>query len=159
MQITLGLTEQEYFEKKTTRLDNGCWEWTGAKNPAGYGLFWSGGRLRSAHIVAYEQINGTVPEGLELDHLCHNPSCVNPDHLEAVTHSINLLRGVNVGHWLSNIQKGKTNCPHGHPYDLENTYFRPDGGRGCNTCRRLAVLTFRRRRNQVANHCQSNKGG
>ena len=96
-------------------------------------------RLRSAHIVAYEWKYGLVPEGLELDHLCRNPSCVNPDHQEAVTHSENSFRG-NTGQWLSNKQRAKTHCPHGHTYDFLNTYYRPDGGRGCRICRSLAIL-------------------
>ena len=67
-----------------------CWIWLGAKDPLGYGRF----RNRTiAYRFSYEQVKGSIPDGLELDHLCRVPSCVNPDHLEPVTHHENLLRG------------------------------------------------------------------
>ena len=135
------LTEQERFEKKVSKLDNGCWEWFGGKNPGGYGLFWSNGRLRSAHIVAYEWENGSVPKGQELDHLCRNLTCVNPEHIEAVTHLENIRRGVG-GEAARQRQLAKTHCPQGHPYDEENTYHRPDGGRDCNICQRERARIF-----------------
>lgn len=72
-----------------------CWNWTGARDPNGYGRFGiRGRRLALAHRFAYELVNGTVPGALFLDHLCRNPSCVNPDHLEPVTHRENVMRGV-----------------------------------------------------------------
>lgn len=71
-----------------------CWEWIGTRYGNGYGqaAIGDGGRINQAHRVVYEALVGPIPEGLELDHLCRNPSCVNPDHLEPVTHAENMRR-------------------------------------------------------------------
>jgi hypothetical protein len=78
----------------TTSLQ-GCWLWTGAKAGKGYGAIWQGSsaRMTYAHRAIYESMIGAIPDELELDHLCRNHACVNPDHLEPVTHSENLRRG------------------------------------------------------------------
>ena len=70
-----------------------CWVWTASIRPNGYGEFRCNGRLTRAHRFAYEQMVGPVPEGLQLDHLCRNRACVNPEHLEPVTGSVNVQRG------------------------------------------------------------------
>ena len=83
------------------RVDNntGCWNWTGAKSFAGYGRFGNNGgrkatpRVVMAHRFAFEQTIGRLPKRLHLDHLCRNPACVNPWHLEPVTMSENVRRG------------------------------------------------------------------
>lgn len=74
-----------------------CWLWKGAINEHGYGHMRSEGRFVRPHRVAYELLVGPVPEGLVLDHLCRTPACVNPAHLEPVTQSENLKRGIGVG--------------------------------------------------------------
>lgn len=71
----------------------GCWEWLRARHPDGYGAAWDGKRVRRAHRVMYERLVGPIPTGLVLDHLCRNPGCVNPAHLEPVTDAVNLRRG------------------------------------------------------------------
>lgn len=89
-------TREERFFQFCTPGD-GCWEWTGARQPDGrydYGMFWDGTRAVRAHRFAYELLVGPIPVGLELDHLCRNPPCVNPAHLEPVTHAENIRRGV-----------------------------------------------------------------
>jgi len=70
----------------------GCWNWLGYINPDGYGWTKVKGRAMFAHRFHYEEVKGPVPEGLELDHLCRNGACVNPDHLEAVSHTENIRR-------------------------------------------------------------------
>src|SRR5262245_9652961 len=71
----------------------GCWEWLAAINRGGYGYLWLDGRHQLAHRVFYEAHYGPVPDRLEVDHLCENTRCVNPDHLEAVTGEENNRRG------------------------------------------------------------------
>jgi len=69
-----------------------CWCWTGHLDPGGYGVFWVAGRHCGAHRVAYELFRGSIPEGLEIDHLCRVRHCVSPWHLELVTHAENVRR-------------------------------------------------------------------
>lgn len=76
------------------RKSDGCWEWLRAKAGGGYGRVCINGRLLQAHRVVYEQFVGPIPAGLHLDHLCRNPGCVNPAHLEPVTCVENIRRGV-----------------------------------------------------------------
>ncbi|MFK0296402.1 HNH endonuclease signature motif containing protein [Streptomyces sp. NPDC090442] len=109
-----------------------CHLWTGATNNKGYGAFWANGRTTKAHRYAYEQHIGPIPTGLEIDHRCNRRECVNPAHLEAVTHRINILRSSN--HVAR--RAAVTHCPAGHPYDQANTYRAPNGSRKCRTCKR-----------------------
>lgn len=74
--------------------DSPCWVWQRALDKQGYGCAWSEQRLRGAHRVIYELLVGPIPDGLELDHLCRVPACVNPDHLEPVSRSENIRRGL-----------------------------------------------------------------
>jgi hypothetical protein len=124
--------EQRFMEKIDYADD--CWLWTAKCNNRGYGMFGMGGKMRPAHRVAYELWIGLIPEGLDIDHLCAVRHCVNPSHLEAVTHRENLLRGSG----FAAVNAAKTHCPHGHEYTPENTYHNPNvnGGRICRTCKR-----------------------
>lgn len=110
-----------------------CWIWLGCKRPLGYGQFNMGRdhayRLEYPHIISYELVNGPVPKGLELDHLCRIPPCLNPSHLEPVTHAENLRRG-----WWA-LHKPKTHCNYGHLYDAANTYINSKGYKECRICR------------------------
>lgn len=94
-----------------------------------------------AHRFFYEHFIGEIPEGLEIDHLCHNTICVNPAHLEAVTHSENLRR--------EHAFRPKTHCPQGHEYTPENTYKTPSGKRQCRICGRTAVRKYHKRKGDV----------
>ena len=70
----------------------GCWNWKGVRKTTGYGQCWDGSAVRTAHRYAYQITIGPIPDGLVLDHLCRNIICVRPDHLEAVTQRVNLMR-------------------------------------------------------------------
>jgi len=122
-----------------------CWEWAGCKSPLGYGRFCIRGsvdRDLQAHRVAYEMTIGPIPSGLSLDHLCRNPACVNPWHLEPVTHLENVRRGnskfnkISAATRAAQIAKrlAKTHCPRGHEYTVANTRLSPKGGRSCKAC-------------------------
>jgi HNH endonuclease len=135
-----------------------CWLWTGSLRTAGYGAFWVPGRGHmQAHRFAYEFWVGPIPEGFEMDHLCHNADptcgggrcahrrCVNPDHIEPVSHLINVQRGT-----AGRAQKARQCCPQGHSYDKKNTgivqrYDRvgPRVFRQCKLCNLIA--SWRRR--------------
>jgi len=110
--------------------ENGCWNWTGYIHANGYGCFSIGGRNTNAHRASYLEFVGSIPHGYDIDHLCRNRRCCNPDHLEAVTRAENLRRAPRPVYVL------KTHCVHGHPYDEANTGWRKDrpGKRYCRAC-------------------------
>ena len=89
------------FEAKVDKSrPDGCWQWTAATNGRGYGQIWIAPKYMVAHRVAYKLFVGPVPEGLDLDHLCRNRGCVNPEHLEPVTRRENVRRGAGKGGFL-----------------------------------------------------------
>lgn len=84
----------ERFLHKIAIQPDGCWLWIASKRKRdGYGDFRVDGHTQLAHRWAYVYFVGPIPEGLELDHTCRNPSCVHPEHLEPVTHRVNHIRG------------------------------------------------------------------
>jgi hypothetical protein len=97
----------------------------GSFNNYGYGVFYTGGKVRLAHRIAYEEAVGPIPEGLTIDHLCCEKRCVNPAHLEAVTRAENTRRQWADG--LAVSRKPRTHCPRGHEYTPENTMMRKAG--------------------------------
>lgn len=132
----------ERFWKQVKIYPNGCWIWEGGTSN-GYGSFFLGFKKVKAHRYSYEQLVGKIPKGLEIDHLCRVRRCVNPYHMEPVTHSENVRRGLMpvIGRLY---QQGKTHCPQGHPYDEANTYLRTDKvGRECRACRNQAEKRWR----------------
>ncbi len=139
-----------YLQRLPNRIQNkiridpdGCWRWTGAVNPNGYGVSTHTGSYTSttAHRIVYEMIHGLLPKILHVDHLCRVRDCVNPDHLEAVTGRENYRRG----NGFAGVNSRKTHCDHGHPLSGGNLYVCGDGWRHCRECRKLAVRRVRDR--------------
>jgi hypothetical protein len=145
----------KYFEAPAPpgrNVKGPCWIWQGRLNPDGYG---QAAELRrrglpgSAHAVAYVLLKGPVPKGLELDHLCRVRACINPDHLEPVTHHENMRRGV---------QATKTHCKRGHEFTPENTKITinqcGNPGRACLACAKIAEeKRYTKHPRPPATHC------
>ncbi|NXY96413.1 HNH endonuclease [Streptomyces sp. BR123] len=140
----------ERLRSRTEVSPNGCLLYAGTLTRMGYGLISVDGTQKLAHRAIYELVIGPIPEGLFIDHTCHNRDqscmggptclhrrCVNVDHLEPVSGAENTRRGKS---WA--INGAKTHCPAGHPYDEHNTHVY-DGRRYCRACNRQ---TLRRRR-------------
>lgn len=122
-------TQKVLWERALPEPNTGCWLWLGYIDRGGYGrISWSGRNVGS-HQIAYGLHHGTVPTGLEVDHLCRVRSCVNPKHLEAVPRRVNVLRGQSP----AAISARRTHCKNGHAYTSENTYLS-QVGRGCKAC-------------------------
>lgn len=132
--------ETSRFYAKVKISPTGCHEWTAGKARGGYGKFHFRGRSRVAHKILWELENGPVPEGLELDHLCRNPPCVNPEHLEAVTPRVNLLRGTSP----VAVNAAKTHCRRGHEFTGSNLKMVRNGSRACRECLRINKRNWRR---------------
>lgn len=119
-----------FMNKIDRRSPDGCWIWTGAISSTGYGSLSIQGRRYLAHRAMFALWYGTTP--LELDHVCRVHACVNPEHLEPVSHWENIARGeAPPAHRLR-----ATHCKHGHPWTPENTGAGINGARRCLTCHR-----------------------
>jgi len=114
-----------------------CWLYTGTLDECGYGKVRHNGVKRGAHSVSYEVNIGPIPKGLEIDHLCRVRNCVNPAHLEPVTHAENMRRSPMQGV----MQKAKTHCPQGHPYAGDNLYIHKNR-RSCKICQRAKKVRW-----------------
>jgi hypothetical protein len=135
-----GVTDREYVLDRISVDDNGCWLWTGYTDGDGYSLFVRGTahlgtrRQGAAHRLAYEAFVGPIPERHEIDHSCRVRRCVNPEHLRAVTHAVNM----------GAIPK-RTHCRAGHAYTPENTYWFPSRHTyRCRQCHREKNLAWMR---------------
>lgn len=133
----------ERIRSRVTVTADGCWEWTGAITHSGYANVKVAGKSCVAHRVLYELLVGPIPDGMMLDHECHNRSdcaggttcrhrrCVNPDHLSIVTPRGNVLSSARTK---PGAQARKTHCVKGHPLSGANLY-REGRRRHCRTCR------------------------
>jgi hypothetical protein len=132
-------TRETILERREV-LPNGCIRWTGSTNPLGYGHVSFHNRNWLAHRLIYTWLVSPIPDGMDIDHLCRYPSCVNPAHMEVVTRRENSRRGFGA----CAMHARKTHCKNGHPYDEQNTYVRPDGtGKQCRACCRERYLRRR----------------
>jgi hypothetical protein len=123
----------ESIESKIERVpESGCWLWTGGVIATGYGRTWHRGASSAVHRVVYELLRGPIPTGLEIHHLCRVRCCVNPAHLEPVTHRENCLRSMD-----RHANALKTHCPRGHEYSGDNLGRDFRGDRVCRACYRL----------------------
>lgn len=132
---------KRFWSKVEIGGEHECWEWTGAKSH-GYGNFKAHGKFWKAHRFAYELVRDSIPHGLVLDHLCRNPGCVNPFHLEAVTQKVNVQRG--------NVPK--THCLRGHERSPENLTDRH-----CKVCAKYRDRPTEERRAYQRKYYQKNK--
>jgi hypothetical protein len=119
-----------------------CWEWQAARDRNGYGKLHrviNGHLEHYTHRIAYRLLVGEIPDHLEVDHICENPACCNPDHLRLLTHKENQAR----------MALRRTHCPNGHPFDEANTALVSHGGRTpvriCKACRYERIKAWRER--------------
>lgn len=140
MDDALAAQEQRRADKIAARFfamvdaEGPCWEWTGALDGRGYGVFYEGpGReTQRAHRVAYRLLVGEPPEDVVLDHLCRIHRCVNPDHLDPVSNRENLVRG----YGFAGVNIRKSTCPQGHTYDSTRVNRHGNPARFCSRCLR-----------------------
>lgn len=133
------------FWSKVKKTNN-CWEWTASTAGGGYGHFNYKKKQYTAHRTAYELLVGEIPKGLQIDHLCRNKKCVNPQHLEPVTPSQNICRGDTI----PAVHAKKTHCPNGHPYSGDNLYLSgKHQTRRCRICRNKTQIRYKQKLKKV----------
>jgi hypothetical protein len=144
--MTISASLIERASRRYVIAPNGCWLWTERVNRAGYGVVRPHGTTLQAHRVMYEAHVGPVPDGQQLDHLCHtldascaggrqcpHRRCVNPAHLEPVTPTENVYRS----NAPAAINARKTHCNRGHELVGDNLHVDSRGRRRCRECRRM----------------------
>jgi hypothetical protein len=146
-----------FWKHVTFEPNSGCWLWAGTMDGKGYGTikkdFPAQGKV-PAHRLSFEMSKGAIASGLDIDHLCFNRACVNPDHLEMVTRKENIRRGVNGPNRNPNYERlsQRTHCKRGHPFSPENTHNDPrKPKRTCKICRRAMQAAARKARKEAIN--------
>lgn len=166
----MTLRPEDLGEYASERIDiddeTGCWLWSSSTTGDGYGTGSIGGEAFLAHRWAYERLKQPIPDGLEIDHLCRTRNCVNPEHLEVVTHRENMHRSpffanggwreigamgaavTNAKRWGAHPGRPRldltTPCRSGHEKTPENGYVR-QGRWVCRICRRRWKAAYRRK--------------
>lgn len=138
------MLKSSILERSIPEPNSGCWIWLGHLDRRGYATIHAkNNRTHFVHRLSYEAFKGRkIPAGLEIDHLCRVPCCVNPDHLEAVSKKTNILRGVS----FSAVNAAKTECVNGHPFSGDNLSVTPAGRRFCRACWRERTAAYRQRK-------------
>lgn len=121
-----------------------CWIWEGSKDGCGYGTFGLNRNTERAHRVSWWWRYGAILDGFELDHRCRVRACVNPEHLQAITHHENVL----LGEAPPAKQARQTHCKNGHPLTGMNLYITPRGKRQCRECKRERTMRSRAKTNE-----------
>jgi len=148
--------DKRFWSKVDRQEEDDCWLWGAAENGLGYGIFTRHKKRWYAHRLSYTMLVGPIPEGLVIDHLCRNPGCVNPKHLEPVTHRENCLRGES----FCAKQARRTHCPQGHEYTPENTYlYKRVHGKTMRHCRACNRERSRKRRQREKKSKEVLQGG
>lgn len=142
--IKIKGTAFERFNYWHIKKENGCWEWTGKLDKRGYGrLVDDNGWRDMAHRWSYKHFIGEIPKGLVIHHKCHNPKCVNPEHLEITTHYDNIInKGITNASYLN---AKKTHCKWGHEFTDDNIYWsktKYNGSRVCKICHKERVKKY-----------------
>lgn len=135
----MGEKDLARFMVKHAEDANGCWVWTAAKNHKGYGSFFHGKTVPS-HLVSYKHFVGEISPDKEIDHLCNVRSCVNPEHLDQVTHAENLARIVRPN------RENRSHCNNGHLMTPENIFVDGVTDWSCRTCSRESKDRWGKRR-------------
>jgi hypothetical protein len=127
----MNMNLPERLESRIERIpESGCWIWTGSMSFQGYGHITESGKVKKAHRVVYEASGKIIPHGLFLDHLCRVRACVNPAHLEPVTHRTNVLRGIS----FAAFNAKKEFCDNGHQLTEDNLVNFIKDRRQCKKC-------------------------
>lgn len=151
--VSSKTAEERFWDKVSPEPNSGCWLWCGAADRKGYGLFYFNDKCGKAHRFSYKTFAGPLVDGLQLDHLCRNPSCVNPLHLEQVTAKENIWRSDTV----TAVNARKTHCHKGHALFGDNLRITTRGRRECIVCHREHVRRHRSKQptkpRAVKTHC------